>query len=330
MNFAEIKESIITTFRAPNGPRFIPLIEGQPGGGKSALARTVGEEMGFGDNIHQMFLSLRDPVDLMGTPRNDGDVTRWVPPSELYKLREGRHLLILEELSDAPTGVQNAACGLIYDRAVNELHLSPETYIIATANRTKDKSGANRIVSKLYNRVCRFEYVENIDVWSEWALDAGIDVTLIQFLRFRPDLLADFDPNRPCNPTPRAWERVNSVPDMPSNIYFGTIAGLVGEGPAAEFTGFKRIFSQMPSIEGILLNPTRSDVPTDPATLYALTGALAHRTTKDNFDRVYEYIDRLAPEFQVMCVQDAMRLQPKIKETKAFGTWAVRNSNVLL
>jgi hypothetical protein len=153
----------------------------------------------------------------------------------------------------------------------------------------------------------------------------------MQVLRFRPDLLAEFDPNRPSNPTPRTWEFVNNVPtSLPDPIYFGTLAGYVGEGAAAEFTGFRRIYSKMPSIESILMNPSRADVPTDPATMYALTGALAHRSTKDNFDRVYEYLDRLPPEFQVMAVQDAIKLVPKIKETKAFTTWAVRNSNVLL
>jgi MoxR-like ATPase len=172
MKFTEIKQSIIETFSTANGIRHVPLIEGQPGGGKSALARDVGVSMGF-ENIHQVFLSLRDPTDLLGTPRNDGDVTRWIPPAELYRLREGRHLLVLEEFGDSPNAMQNAACGLIYDRKVNDLHLSPETYIIATTNRTKDKSGANRIVSKAYGRMCRYEFVENIDDWSDWALDAG-------------------------------------------------------------------------------------------------------------------------------------------------------------
>ena len=78
------------------------------------------------------------------------------------------------------------------------------------------------------------------------------------------------------------------------------------------------------------MNPAKADVPSDPAVLYALTGALAHRTTKDNFDRVYEYIDRLAPEFGVMCVSDAIKLHPEIKTTKAFVGWAVKNANVMM
>lgn len=328
MKFTDIQKSIVSQFSTTN--LVVPYIEGKPGGGKSALAQAIGKELGF-DRVTQFFASLRDPVDLLGTPRNDGDVTRWIPPEELAQLRTGRNLLIIEEMSDCNTAMQNGLCGLIYDRKLNDLHLSPETYIIATGNRTQDKSGANRVVSKLMGRVRHMEFTENIDDWSEWALNAGIDVTLIQFLRFRPDLLSDFNPDNKCNPTPRTWERVNLIPaDLPTDLYFANVAGDVGEGAAAEYTGFRRIYESLPNIDAILMNPSKAEVPKDPAVLYALTGALAHKTSKDNFDRVAEYVDKMSPEFQVMCVSDAMKLKPEIKTTKAFVSWAVKNSNVML
>lgn len=328
MKYSDIKLSIVEQFKVDN--TVVPYIEGKPGGGKSALAAEIGRELGF-DNVVQFFASLRDPVDLMGTPAPDNEVTRWRPPAELMVLSEGRNLLVLEELSDCGMQMQNALCGLIHDKHVGNLHLSPETYIIATGNRTQDKSGANRLASKLYGRIRLFEYTENVDDFSDWALDAGIDPILIQFLRFRPDLLSDFDPNRKANPTPRTWVRASKTPaSLPTNVYFNNIAGDVGEGAAAEYTGFRKIYEALPNIDGILMNPSKSDVPTEPAVLYALTGALAHRTSKDNFDRVSEYVSRLPAEFQVMCVSDAMKLHPDIKNTKAFIAWAVKNSSVML
>lgn len=328
MKFSDIKLSIIEQFKTTN--TVVPYIEGAPGGGKSALAKQIGEELGF-DRIVPFFASLRDPVDLLGTPRNDGDVTRWIPPAELAQLSTGRNLLIIEELSDADRPMQNALCGLIYDRGLNDLHLSQDTYIIATGNRTQDKSGANRVVSKLYGRVRVFEFNENIDDFSMWALENDIDPVLIQFLRFRPDLLSDFNPDRKANPTPRTWVRAAQTPTtLPTDVFFANIAGDVGEGAAAEYTGFRRIYESLPSIDGLLLNPTKAEVPTDPAVLYATMGALAHKASADNFDRVVVYLERVPPEFQVMCVSDAMKLQPTLKNTRGFVAWAVRNSSVLL
>jgi len=331
MRYSDILKSVTAQFKAPAGTKVVPYIEGAPGGGKSALARDIALTVGIEpNNIHQFFVSLRDPVDLMGTPAPNNDVTRWRPPEELTVLSSGRHCLILEELPDATIPMQNAACGLIYDRKVNSLKLSDQVYIIATGNRAKDKSGANRMTSKLRGRVRSYEFTENIDDWSDWALRNNIRVDLIQFLRFRPDLLSAFDPDRVC-PTPRNWERVALIPeDLPQELFFGTVAGDVGEGGAAEFTAFIKTFRSLPNIDNLIMNPEKAEVPTQPAVLYALTGALARRIDKDNFDRVYKYIDRLAPEFQVMCVRDAIKLKPDLMNTKTFVQWSVANASVII
>jgi hypothetical protein len=305
MRYQDIKTSVIEQFKNPNGHRVVPFILGAPGGGKSACARDIITSLGI-TNVVEFTASLRDPVDVLGTPNNTGDFTRWVPPEEFYQIREGvgRSALILEELSDAPVPMQNALCGVIYDRRAGNLMLERnELFIIATGNRTEDKSGANRITSKLAGRTRRFDFVENIDDWTQWALDNEVDPVLIQFLRFRPGQLSDFDPNRFANPM---------------------------EGAAAEYTGFRRIYASLPDVDSVLLSPDTADVPTDPATLFALTGALARKATKDNFDRVSKYTARLSPEFDVMCTKDAIKLKPEIRTTRAFIEWSVRNAEVLM
>lgn len=330
MRYSNIKTSIVEQFKAPHGNKVVPFILGAPGGGKSACARDIVAELGV-ETVVEFTASLRDPVDVLGTPNNTGEYTRWVPPEEFYNLRTGRAALILEELSDAPIPMQNALCGVIYDRRAGNLQLSPDLFIIATGNRTEDKSGANRITSKLANRTRRFDFQENIDDWTEWALDNDMDPVLIQFLRFRPGLLSDFDANRFANPTPRAWERVNLIPaSLDSGLFFDNVSGEVGEGAAAEYTGFRRIYMSLPDVDSILLDPAGADVPQDPATLYALTGALARKSTKDNFDRVSKYLSRMSPEFNVMATKDAIKLQPTIKHSRAFVEWASKNAEVLM
>jgi hypothetical protein len=331
MKYANIKTSIVEQFRVPQGNKIVPFILGAPGGGKSACARDVMEQLEL-DTVVEFTASLRDPVDVMGTPNNrDQPYTKWIPPEEFYNLQSGRVGLILEELSDAPIPMQNALCGIIYDRRAGQIQLSDNLFIIATGNRTEDKSGANRITSKLANRTRRFEFNENIDDWTSWALDNGINEVLIQFLRFRPNLLSDFDPNRFANPTPRSWERVNLIPDtLPQQLFFENCAGEVGDGASAEYTGFKRIYEALPNMDALLLDPANAQVPQDPAVLYAITGALARKATKDNFDRVTTYTSRLSPEFGVMCVKDAIKLSPAIKSSRSFIEWATKNAEVLM
>jgi hypothetical protein len=334
MKYSDIKSSVLSNFSIGN--KLVPFIKGRPGGGKSALARDIVSSLGINpERVTEFNPSLRDPVDIMGVPRTDNDVAKWIPMPEFWRIRDDGTdqpcALIVEELSDAPVPMQNPMCRVILDRYAGELRLHNKLVVIATGNRTEDKSGANRMTTKLSNRMQNLDYDENLDDWVNWALDKGIRLDLIQFLRFRPNLLSDFQPNRELNPTPRTWEFVNEVnASLPSDLYFGNIAGLVGEGAAAEYTGFKRIFENLPNIDGIIMNPAKAEVPKDMAVLYALTGALAHRVSVDNIDRVAEYIDRMPQDFQVMCMLDAQTLAPKIRNTKAYVQWTVKNANVLM
>ena len=335
MRYNSIKQSVLAQFNAPQGNQIVPFILGAPGGGKSACARDIVRtwKEDFEAPVVEFTASLRDPVDVMGVPITTGDYTRWLPPEEFYSLRQGVGpcALILEELSDATLPMQNALCGVIYDRRAGQLQLSDELIIIATGNRTEDKSGANRISSKLAGRTRRFDFTENLEDWTQWALAANLPTELIQFLRFKPALLSDFDPSRFANPTPRTWEKVGLIPPtMPDHLLYDTVCGDVGEGAATEYLAFKKIFGQLPNIDALLLDPARAEVPTEPSVLFAITGALARKTTVNNFDRVCAYIKRLPPEFSVMTVKDALSLTNGIRHTRAFSEWASANADVLM
>lgn len=351
MRFSNIVKSTLLQFNAPQGNRIVPFLLSAPGGGKSACAREIARSLlasrGLSAvtydsaspetietaNIVEFNAALRDPVDVLGLPSLAGDYAQWKAQAEMYVLRAGTgpKVLILEELSDATTPMQNALCRVIYDRYAGNLRLTDELFIIATGNRTEDKSGAQRIISKLAGRTRRIDYQENLDDLVEYALGAGWPLWLIQFLRFRPGLVSEFDPARFANPTPRTWEHVALIPDMPADLWLEHAKGSVGEGAAAEAAGFKRIYDDLPDIDGeVLLNPMSAKVPTDPAVRYAIAGAIARRATVDNFDRVVTYANRMPPEFGVTVVKDAMRLTPAVAKTRAFVEWATRNAAVLM
>ena len=326
----------ITTTQFLENNRIAYLVLGRPGGGKSALAmdvvRTVG---GTPENTVVFTPSLRDPVDVLGTPRNNGTVTEWIPPAEFYKLRDGvgKCYLIIEELTDASMPMMNAMCRIVLDKAAGDLKLSDQLQIIGTGNRTEDKSGANRLSTKLGNRLNVQEFDESLDAWVTWALDHDIDPVLIQFLRFKPNLLSDFDPSRPygINPTPRSWEKVAMASTaLPTALYFQNIKGLVGEGAAAEYAAFRKIFASLVSPEEVLMNPTSVPIPKDLSAQYAIVGSLSNYTKATNVERISQYIERMPSDFGVMYWNDTIKKTPAVKVTKAFIAWAAGNGNTVL
>lgn len=340
MRYSAIKSSIITQFNAPNGHRTVFYIEGAPGGGKSACARDALRELGFtkeAGNLVEMVASIHEPVDVNGVPRTDGDFTKWVPPEEFFRLRKGtgRKALLLEELADANVPMQNALCSVIYDRVAGQLELTDELFIVATGNRTTDKSGANRITTKLMGRVRRLEFTENLEEWVDWAYSNGLPQELIQFLRWREGLFCEFDPNRQVNPTPRTWEDASRVPlDMPRQILIDNVAGSVGAGPAQEYVTFTEIYHGLIPVEEIFKNPEKAPVPAakDIAVRYAMLGAISRACTKDNFEKALTYIERFEQKaMTIMMVRDVYKHNRKEMDgCQALTKWLMANKEVIV
>lgn len=351
MRYSDIRDSVLAQWAAPRGQAIVPCLMSEPGLGKSACARDIARAFlashglpyvdydSAANNFEEATVveftaSLREPVDVMGIPMTEAsDFTRWKPPAEFYALRHGTGIKILieEELPDGTVPMQNALCRVNLDKHAGNLRLTDQLYIIATGNRTQDKSGANRLTSKLAGRMRLLELTANLDDFAEWWLQENLDPVVLQYLRWKGEHLVSFDPNRFANANPRSWERVALVPHtLRQDVYREHVAGEVSEGIATEFVGFRQIWSELPDLDEVIRHPETAKVPTNLATVYALSGALARKATKDNFANVMTFLDRLPRENNVMAIKDAIKLKPELKRTPAFVTWAINNQEVVL
>lgn len=211
-------------------------------------------------------------------------------------------MLILEELSDADMNMQNPLCRVVLDRCAGQLRLSDQLFIIATGNRTEDRSGANRLSTKLANRMRELEFTENLDDWLEWAQANNVPVKLQAFLRFRPSLLSDFDAKRSRNPTPRSWASVALIPESiekKAKLFREHVAGSVGDGAAAEYVGFLRVMKRLPSAERIINDPEGIEIPSANDIQWATIAQLSSVLTTHNAEAIWTYTARLNPEMTV-------------------------------
>jgi MoxR-like ATPase len=306
------------------------FIWGSPGIGKSQVVKQAADSAGL--SVVDIRAVLLDPVDLRGLPTIKDGKSHWATPDFLPTKGEG--VLFLDELNAAPPLVQAACYQLVLDRRLGEYELPPGYAVVAAGNRESDRAVTHRMPSALANRFLHLDFDIDLNDWVTWALKSGIETPVIAFLRFRPALLHDFDPksNPKAFPTPRSWASVSkTLSQNPSKeIEFELYKGLVGEGAAAEFTGFIRIFRNLPNPDSIMLNPAAAVVPDDPATLYALCGALARKSSEQTFPRLVEYFNRLPAEFSVLAVRDSVQYCPAVTETRAFIEWASSNADILI
>lgn len=306
-------------------------IEGAPGGGKTTIVHEVAKELDIPCVERHMPTMLVEDFGILfpdGTDKLNYRLPDWFPVKG--KAPEAG-ILLFDDRNQAGPDLQKVLANICQARNLHGTPMPDGWMVISTGNRQADRAGANRVLSHLRNRETVLELETHLDDWTSWAIDAGVKPEVISFIRFRPGLLHDFDPQRDQNATPRSWvEGVSDVlGQVSSDAEFECFKGAVGEGAAAEFVGFIRIFRKLPNPDAVLLNPKTADVPNDPATLYALTGALAQRATESNFERVCTYAERMPPEFSVLMVSIAARRNPDLANTQAFTKWSIAHQDVL-
>jgi hypothetical protein len=318
-----------------HNPRAVPFIKGKPGMGKSDAAVQIGRNLGLDDDrILVVHINNHDVVDFTGVPYIKDGATHFAPTDMFYKFRKGTGpgLIILEELPQSTTHHQTWASGTILERKTPTFEFDPGVRFIVTGNRVEDKAGAKQLLSMLSDRLLHIEMETSLDDWTGWAMENDIDPMGIAFLRLRPQLLNDFDPDRQLNPTQRSWTQMfREIPtDLPKDLYLYACEGKVGEGAAAEWVAAKDLMARMPSVDSIRLAPESMEIPQEPAVKYAVATALSMTTQPGAFERDMKYISRMPKEFQMVYVTDALRLHPDLQQTKQFIEWAVKNKDIFM
>jgi hypothetical protein len=270
-------------------------------------------------------------------PGNGDPRAEFLPIGDLKALLEADSLTVffLDDLGQAPPAVQAACMQLILARRINGHKVSPHVMFIGATNRKADKAHVSGILEPVKSRfVSILELEVDLENWVSWALKAGIETDIIAFIRFRPGLLHDFKPtsditNSPC---PRTWANLSRLMALnpPREAEFELAKGAVGEGAAGEYMAFRKIYKSLPNPDAVLLDPEKADVPEDPATLYALCGALSRRASQQTIERLVRYCNRLPAEFSVLLIRDSVRVDESIVNTRPFIEWASENSSVLI
>ena len=306
------------------------LIKGAPGIGKTDIVSQACADVGARLLVSHPVVD--EPVDYKGMPSIKDDHAEFLPFGPLRQLIEADQptVYFMDDLGQAPPTVQAAAMQLILARRINGYWVSDQVTFLAATNRKQDRAGVSGILEPVKSRFASIVELEpDLEDWVQWATENNLPAELIAFIRFRPQLLFDFTPsvemtNTPC---PRTVHNVGKLIQLglASELEFEAFAGAAGEGFASELMGFLQIYRQLPDPKLILLNPDSAEIPQDPASLYAVVGALARYAKPDTMDALVSYANRLPAEFSVLLMTDAEKHNPAIVNTRAYATWAARH-----
>lgn len=320
------------------------MIWGAPGVGKSDLVKQVGQKHQI--KVIDIRLSQLEPSDLRGIPFRQGELVEWAIPSMLPNAeRDGATgILFLDEITSAVPSVSAAAYQLILDRRLGDYTVPDGWAIFAAGNRQGDRGVTYTMPAPLANRFSHYEIEVHLDDWVAWAYQAGIDERVIGFLRYRPELLFDFDPahNPVAFPTPRSWEfahrALQKFADKPT-LLSGALQASIGKSAGIELKAFVDSLDQLPDLDAISqgeIIPPPKDIDLQYAVASALVGrAIAHKD-QDHKLKIYGNIIAYAKHFSakemgVMLISDLLRaIGDDIFSVPEFSEWAQDIGDIML
>ena len=279
-----IESSVKTLMSNPSMAHSLPpiLLRGAPGVGKSTIVKDIAARLGIG--FRDVRLAEMERVDFAGLPSVEGGTTKWNVPAIWPKEKCG--IVLLDEITSAPSDVQVAAYELVLDRRIanSDYKLPDGWFIVAAGNRDFDGAVVKAMSSALANRFMHFEVEANIEDWIAWALAHDIHPSVIGYLRYKPDSLFKLDgQNRQMGwPSPRSWERVSNILPIFSgaeqeDVLRKAVYGLVGKSAGVEFMQFHKINAKFDDVLEYLINPkAKIVIPEALDQRYALCSAAAY------------------------------------------------------
>lgn len=323
---SEAMAVIVAAYNAPG--KHPVMMWGPPGIGKTAIAHQAAEAIG--GRLIDFRLVTTEPVDLRGYPvvvkDSEGNPTGmvWAPPELLP--RDGKGILFLDELPQAPTMCLNASSELIYDRKLGNDYVLPDGWmVVAAGNRRTDRAGTVEVPTHIKNRLTHVEVEVKFNDWKVWAEKNDIHEGVINFLETRPQLFHDFKPDLLAFPTPRAWEFVSDyvkVDGMAKTVRRALISGAVGKGAALELESHLEKGKGLPRYEDIIADPKGAPVGSNEGMAYALIMLVGEKAKREDLDAVVTYLKRMRRELVRPAVHKMITREPGFVSNEAFAEFA--------
>jgi hypothetical protein len=266
---------------------------------------------------------------------------------DLITTTDERLVMFFDDVGQATSATQAAMMQLFLERALNGKKISDMVSFLAATNRREDKAAVGGILEPLKSR---FDggiqhLMAELDPHCKWMMAHRMPIWLIAYERFRPEVVTDWEPsadlvNSIC---PRTLAFVGEAVNdgLPEDMWQSAFSGMVGVGRTAEMLTFYRYSKNIPNPDAIIMNPDKAEIPMQPEIQYALTTALANKSSEKNFDAVIRYFDRWfeggnfkdgvpRSEFVLAYFKDAIVRHPALKDTQAYVQWFVKHSDVYI
>ncbi|MFQ7120929.1 MAG: ATP-binding protein [Intestinibacter sp.] len=244
----------------------VPLIVGESGIGKTALANKLAKENDW--SLIVIDGNLLKEGEIGGLPtiesyvgvnsngyKTEKKTTVYAVHNKLREIDEEiskskTDHLIIDEINRCEHTVQQELMNLILNREINGYKLHDDVKILAAMNPSS-KYGSDfdyQVVDMDAAQENRFVWLNmesDHTQWIKWAIDEGIERKVIEFISTFPEYLHKINEDD-VRATPRSYERVSKIykvykeknNSIPRAVFLNVVKGNVGKVIAEEFISF--------------------------------------------------------------------------------------------
>ena len=283
MNFIDTLKSVDLVLKTNE----VPLIVGESGIGKTALAKQLASENNWsfvvidGNLLKEGEIGGLPTIESYTTTNFNGEtiekkITVYALHHKLREIEEeiakGKSvLLFIDEINRCEHTVQQELMNLILNREINGHHLHDDVKILAAMNPSS-KYGSDfdyQVVDMDAAQENRFVWLNmepDYNQWINWAINAGIEQKVIEFISTFPEYLHRINEDD-VRATPRSYERVSKSYEVykeqrdsiPRSVFLNVIKGNIGKVIAEEFVSFVESDAKaLISYEDVFLGETLS------------------------------------------------------------------------
>lgn len=253
MKFTEVLDTIKLVIES----REVPLVIGESGIGKTALAHRVAKEYNY--HLVTIDANLLKEGEIGGLPTVINGFTVYATNHKLAEISESvkkgeEVLLFIDELNRCDHAVQQELMNLILNREINGYKLDKGVNIIAAMNPSNRYEGfyesEYQVVDMDPAQEDRFVWLQmesDIKEWIKWGMNNGnIHPDIIEFISTFPEHLHTPGSRESLKATPRSWERISKAYKLYKakgssysiNTLLNVVRGNVGESISTDFANY--------------------------------------------------------------------------------------------
>lgn len=328
---ADMAPTLYTTRQTSGAP--VPLdIRSRPGDGKTSFVEGVFKkrlEAALNVPCHVLTetLASMEHLDLRGyavaTKDKDGTpITVWTKPDLVQRLEtiNAQHagacsiILFLDEAWKAEIPAQKVLATMLSDRRIGAYPLPDNVWIITASNNRDDRSGDNRTLGMVQNRITTVHTELPHDVWADWAVEHDIPPLVMSAANQFPQMFATSVPAEGAFCTRRTLSfagaflaqaakhlNLNGTTQLPLGEDFpaqtALVDGWIGMDARVLLEQHMRVGRLMPTIADIVRDPVKAKAPPEGRldAQYAIAMMLMSHKDIQDYDMLWQYAEKNLP-----------------------------------